>query len=62
MISAELEPYYGPGVADKLHQIGIRYVFVHRANYLRNQFELPHSVPGLSYVATADGVDIYTVD
>ena len=60
-ISPELEPYYGPGVADRLRQIGIRYVFVHRADYLRDHLQVPQDIPGLTYVATMDGVDVYTV-
>jgi hypothetical protein len=57
----QLEPYYAPGVADRLKRYGVRYVFVHRADYARDGWSLPTSVPGLTYVKTLDGVDIYTV-
>jgi len=60
-ISSQLEPYYAPGVADRLRSIGVRYVFVHRADYLKDGLQVPTEVPGLAYVATMDGVDIYTV-
>jgi hypothetical protein len=60
-ISGELEPYYGPGVANELRQIGVRYVFVHRADYLRDQLQVPKEVPGLTYMTTLNGVDVYTV-
>lgn len=56
-----LEPYYAYGVVDQLRAIGIRYVFVHRDHYARNGYRLPQSVPGLYYVQTLDGVDIYTI-
>lgn len=60
-LSPQLEPYYGSGVAQMLNDIGIRYVFVHRATYARTGFNLPHEVAGLRYVQTLDGVDIYLV-
>lgn len=60
-ISELLEPYYGPGVADTLRQIGIRYVFVHRADYIRDGFVLPQNTPGLDYVDTLDGTDVYVI-
>ena len=60
-ISPDLEPYYGTGVADKLRQVGIRYVFVHRADYIEDKLRVPQDVSGLTYLATMDGVDVYTV-
>ena len=59
LIAPRLEPYYGQGVADRLTSIGIRYVFVHRDNYAAAGFELPRNVPGLTYLQTIDGTDIY---
>ena len=56
-----LEPYYAPGVAHMLGGIGVRYVFVHKAEYQRDGFDLPEEVRGLTYVQTLNGVDIYTV-
>jgi len=56
-----LEPYYGPGVAGALLSIGIRYVFVHRDEYKQDGYSLPHDVPGLTYVQTMSGVDVYEV-
>lgn len=60
-ISPQLEPYYAPGVAKMLSDLGIRYVFVHRNDYQGDGFDLPKQVTGLTYVDTIDGVDIYTV-
>jgi len=60
-ISADLEPYYAPSVANMLSNIGIRYVFVHRDDYQRDGFDLPKQVVGLTYIETIDGVDIYSV-
>jgi hypothetical protein len=60
-LSSQLEPYYGPGVSSQLRQIGIRYVFVHRADYLRDKLLVPRDVSGLNFVVTLNGVDVYTV-
>ncbi len=60
-MSELLEPYYGAGVAETLREIGVRYVFVHRADYSRDGFDLPRNTPGLDYVDTLDGTDIYVV-
>jgi hypothetical protein len=57
----QLEPYYGAGVAGMLRQIGIRYVFVHRDDYQHDGYPLPQDVPGLTYLRTINGVDIYVV-
>lgn len=57
----QLEPYYAPGVADQLRNYGVRYVFVHRDDYVADGWDLPENVPGLTYVTTINGVDIYTV-
>lgn len=59
--AAELEPYYKPGVADRLKAYGVRYVFVHRDDYLKAGWNLPNQVDGLTYVTTVAGVDIYVV-
>lgn len=60
-ISADLEPYYGSGVAAQLHAIGIRYVFVHRQDYRANSLGTPQDVMGLEYVDTLHDTDIYRV-
>ena len=60
-VARSLEPYYGPGVADKLKAYGVRYVLVHRSDYIADGFEVPRDVSGLTYVTSMDGVDIYTV-
>jgi hypothetical protein len=56
-----LEPYYGPGVAGALRSIGVRYVFVHRNEYLQDGYLLPHDVPTLTFIQTMSGTDIYEV-
>ena len=53
---------YGPGVVERLKAYGVRWVFVHRANYLAAGWDLPQSVGGLTHIDTIDGVDIYSVD
>ena len=58
----QLEPYYGPGVAAQLQSLGIRYVFVHRQDYVTDGNDLPQTVSGLTYVRTLAGTDIYLVD
>jgi hypothetical protein len=60
--AAQLEPYYKPGVVDRLKSYGVRWVFVHRDDYLADGWQAPTSVPGLSYVDTINGVEIFTVD
>jgi hypothetical protein len=60
-LEPRLEPYYSPGVPIVLRELGIRYVFVHRAEYGQDGFELPHQVDGLQYVMTLAGVDIFEV-
>jgi hypothetical protein len=57
-----LEPYYAPGVVDRLKALGVKYVFVHQADYLADGFDLTRYVSRLTYVRTLDGVDIFTVD
>ena len=62
-VSRTLDPYYAPGVADRLRSLGIRYVFVHRDAYQAQGFGLPHDVPGLRYLASYEGgrVDAFLV-
>ena len=60
--AAQLEPYYKTGVAAQLKTYGVRYVFVHRADYIAAGWDVPTTVDGLTYVKTIDGVDIYLVD
>jgi 6-pyruvoyl-tetrahydropterin synthase related domain len=56
-----LEPYYGPGVVDQLKSYGVRYVLVHRTDYFADGYDVPLSVPGLTYVTTLGDTDIFTV-
>lgn len=57
-----LEPYYAPGVVDQLKSLGVRYVFVHVAEYQADGYNVPHLVDGLTYVRSFDGIDAFTVD
>lgn len=57
-----LEPYYAPGVVDQLKAYSVKYVFVHRDDYLAYGMSTPRDVPGLTYVTTLDGTDIFTVN
>jgi hypothetical protein len=56
-----LEPYYGAGVVEQLRAYGIKYVLVHRRDYMADGYDVPRDVPGLTYVTTLDGTDIFTV-
>ncbi|MHB8510211.1 MAG: hypothetical protein ACYDGR_16470 [Candidatus Dormibacteria bacterium] len=58
----QLEPYYGTGVVDQLKAYGVKYVLVHRADYAADGLDDPQDVPGLTYVMTLDGTDIFTVN
>jgi hypothetical protein len=60
-LEPKLEPYYSPEVVSRLRNLGIRYVFVHRADYAAAGRQLPRQVPGLDFVTTLDGVDIFEV-
>jgi len=57
----QLEPYYSPYSVARLRSLGIRYVFVHRADYAADGLQTPISVEGLQYVTTLDGTDIFLV-
>lgn len=57
-----LEPYYGLGVAEELKAYGVKYVLVHRGDYVADGYNVPRKVPGLTYVTTLDDTDIFTVD
>ena len=57
-----LEPYYGPGVVDQLKAYGVKYVLVHRSDYSADGYDVPQNVPGLTYVTTLGGTDIFTVN
>lgn len=59
--AAQLEPYYAPGVVARLKAYGVKWVFVHRADYLAAGWQTPTVVVGLTYIRTINGVDIYTV-
>lgn len=59
--ASQLEPYYSPETVDKLRSLGIRYVFVHRRDYVADGLETPRSVPGLRYITTLDDTDIFVV-
>ena len=60
-VAAQLEPYYKPGVGARLKAYGVRYVFVHREDYIAAGWAVPTTVDGLTYVTTLNGCDIYTV-
>ena len=60
-VAKSLEPYYAPGVAERLKSFGVRYVLVHRSDYIADGFAVPLDVAGLTYVTTLDGVDVYVV-
>jgi hypothetical protein len=57
----QLEPYYSPQSIAGLRSLGVRYVFVHRADYVADGFETPQSVAGLQYITTLDDTDIFIV-
>jgi len=57
----QLEPYFSPETVASLRSLGIRYVFVHRADYHAYGLETPRSVPGLQYVTTLGDTDIFLV-
>ena len=54
-----LDPYYLPGVAAELRSLDIRYVFVHRAAYVRFGRDPTQPVPGYRFVETLDDTDIW---
>ena len=60
--ASQLEPYYSPQTVAKLRSLGIRYVFVHRADYEADGLETPLSVAGLQYISTLDDTDIFVVN
>jgi hypothetical protein len=59
--ATQLEPFYAPGSVSRLRGLGIRYVFVHRADYAAAGQETPRSVPGLEYVTTFGDTDVFLV-
>jgi hypothetical protein len=60
-LAASLEPYYSPGVVTKLRQLHIRYVFVHRTDYIASGGPVSRAVNGLQYVATFNDTDVFTI-
>lgn len=60
--ASQLEPYYSPEAIARLRSLGIRYVFVHRADYAADGLETPRLVTGLEYVATLGDTDIFLVN
>jgi hypothetical protein len=58
-LAMQLEPYYGTGVPDHLQSLGIRYVFVHRGDYLAAGQQVPRAVNGLFYLRTFNGTDVF---
>ena len=60
-MSPSLEPYYGPGVAARLGSLGVRYVFVHRADYLQDGLDVPFQVDGLRHLTTIADTEVFTV-
>jgi hypothetical protein len=59
VVAAHLEPYSSPGVADQLRRLGIRYVFVHRSDYIAAGQQVPRAVNGLSYIRTFNDTDVF---
>jgi hypothetical protein len=59
--ASQLEPYYSPQTVANLRSLGIRYVFVHRADYAADGLDTPRSVAGLQYINTLDDTDIFIV-
>lgn len=60
-IAEQLEPYYGPGVSAHLSTLGVRYVFVHRADYLEVGQRVPRDVDGMSYLRSFGDTDVFLV-
>jgi hypothetical protein len=58
-VAAHLEPYSAPGVADQLRTLGIRYVFVHRGDYLAAGQQVPRAVNGLAYIRSFNDTDVF---
>ncbi len=59
--AAQLEPFYSLQTVANLRSLGIRYVFVHRADYAADNLQTPRSVAGLQYITTLDDTDIFIV-
>lgn len=60
-LAPSLEPYYKPGVVSQLRQLGIRYVFVHRTDYIADGLHVPLDVAGLRYLGAFGDTDIFMV-
>lgn len=61
VIATEMEPFYSDSAYEQLRVLGIRYVFVHRSDYLRDGYLVPQYVVGMTYQTTMQDIDIYTV-
>jgi hypothetical protein len=61
VLSPQLEPFYSPQVVERLRDLGIRYVFVHRQDYAADGLQLPREVSGLRFVTSMDGIDVFEV-
>jgi len=64
VVAPSLNPYYAEDVAARLRSLGIRYVFVHRGDYLGAGYGLPQAVIGLRYLGSFDNgnVDAFLVE
>lgn len=60
--ASQMEPYYKPGAVDEMRRYGVRYVFVHRREYVKAGWQLPQAVNGLTKVTTIDDVDVFVVN
>ena len=61
-LSFDLEPYYAPGVSDRLLSLHITYVFVHRDAYRSFGRDPSQPLPGYRHVELLDDTDIYIAD
>jgi hypothetical protein len=61
LVAPSLDPYYRPGVGDMLRTLGIRYVFVHRADYQADGYETPGTVAGFEFIGSFGDADVFRV-
>jgi hypothetical protein len=60
-LAPNLEPYYKPGVVTELRDLGVRYVFVHRKEYIADGLQVPLNVAGLRYLGAFGDADVFIV-
>lgn len=58
----QLEPYYAADSVARMRALGVRYVFVHRSDYVAAGYETPKQVPGLVLVASLGDTDVFEVE